>query len=350
LAPTYTVHGERTATVTVGGTVRWAVVVDAAGHPTSDTNAGGPWGGGTTPTSDGDGNTTTLAGQTFGWDLSGRSDKAIAGGTTVTTGVTSVQYGYTGPGDAADLHGDVVLTLDLAGTAGGPLGVYDPDGQPLSPTTGMLDSDAVPDTSYGSADTAWVGQWGNQYEHAGTLALVQLGARPYLPALARFLSIDPVEGGTSNDCVYSDDPVKQYDLTGMWKVGDWLYANRRSIVQFAVGAAASVVAGAAAAAFCGATAGIGCLVVAGAATRVAVGASWHWTADRAMGYRSNWWTTFGYAAKDALGGGLAGGFTGRFGRGAVGTTLNRFRPKHGYLGARRNVPQWQREHMYRNQR
>ena len=111
-----------------------------------------------------------------------------------------------------------------------------------------------------------------------------------------------------------------------------------------------MVAGAAAAAFCGATAGIGRLLVAGAVTRVTVGASWHWTADRAMGYRSNWRTTLGYAAGDALGGGAGGWARGRFGRSAAGTILNRFRPKHGYLGARRNVPQWQREHMWRNQR
>jgi uncharacterized repeat protein (TIGR03803 family) len=34
--------------------------------------SGGPWGAGTVPTYDTDGNTTTLAGQTYTWDGAGR--------------------------------------------------------------------------------------------------------------------------------------------------------------------------------------------------------------------------------------------------------------------------------------
>lgn len=53
------------------------------------------------------------------------------------------------------------------------------------------------------------------YEHAGALALVQMGARPYSPLLGRFLSVDPVEGGSANDYEYvMADPVDKLDLDG----------------------------------------------------------------------------------------------------------------------------------------
>lgn len=43
-----------------------------------------------------------------------------------------------------------------------------------------------------------------------------MGARVYIPTLGRFLSVDPVEGGTPNNYVDALNPVNQFDLNGKW--------------------------------------------------------------------------------------------------------------------------------------
>ncbi|WP_082372943.1 RHS repeat domain-containing protein [Nocardia sp. NRRL S-836] len=112
------------------------------------------------------------------------------------------------------MRGNLFLQTDAAGKRTGQVHEYSPFGEPLA-ADGTAAPDNVPDNQPGQLDNGWLGQHQRPYEHAGALALVQMGARPYLPLLGRFLSVDPIEGGSANDYDYVvADPLNKQDLDG----------------------------------------------------------------------------------------------------------------------------------------
>lgn len=115
-----------------------------------------------------------------------------------------------------DLHGDVVGTLPIADGAveaswvGLSFSRADEFGNPVALTGGA--SANAPPARYG-----WLGAAQRSAEALGGVIL--MGVRLYHPGTGRFMSVDPVAGGSASAYDYcSADPVNCTDLDGQWGI------------------------------------------------------------------------------------------------------------------------------------
>lgn len=148
--------------------------------------------------------------------------------------------------DFTSLGGDLFFTTNDAGATLGAPQLYEPFGQVL--TAPVADGAVRPNRT-------WRQQEGNETFALAT-PFVMMGSRVYVPALGRFVQLDPKLGGSSNGYDYAaQNPVNLSDPSGESFLDEWVPSIAAGVIALGVGLALPQMSGVIAGAITGAVLG-----------------------------------------------------------------------------------------------